>query len=260
MDSRGDRGPGQMNDEQNAQQEAAIDMATFLVEIPPGRRVRVSDAMTEVADRDYHCIRYRCRNCEESQKVYAIAFEPVEDTAADLRKLGEQPPFGPPLPSKLISMVREDRELFAKGQRAENQGLGIAAFAYYRRIVENQKNRLLDEIRKVAERENPNPELLAQIEAAKQERKFAAAVDKIKRGLPSSIAVHGTNPLTLLYGVLSANLHEESDESCLKLATAVRVVLSEFADRLSVALRDDQQLKVAVSTLAEHAATKKPSS
>jgi hypothetical protein len=38
------------------------------------------------------------------------------------------------------------------GRRAENQGMGIGAFAYYRRVVENQKNRIIAEIKRVAEK------------------------------------------------------------------------------------------------------------
>ena len=36
-----------------------------------------------------------------------------------------------------------------KGRRCGNLGLGIGAFVYYRRVVENQKSRILDEIIKV---------------------------------------------------------------------------------------------------------------
>ena len=42
--------------------------------------------------------------------------------------------------------------MFMQGRRCENQGFGIGAFAYYRRVVENQKNRILERIIKVSEK------------------------------------------------------------------------------------------------------------
>jgi hypothetical protein len=64
-------------------------------------------------------------------------------------KLGELPVYGPPTPARLISLIGPDREIFLKGRRCGNLGLGIGAFVYYRRVVENQKSRILDEIIKV---------------------------------------------------------------------------------------------------------------
>ena len=42
-----------------------------------------------------------------------------------------------------MKLVGPDRDDFLKGRRCENQGLGVGAFIYYRRVVENQKNRIL---------------------------------------------------------------------------------------------------------------------
>jgi len=48
----------------------------------------------------------------------------------------------------VITLIGPDREIFLRGRRAENQGLGIGAFAYYRRVVENQKGRIITQIGK----------------------------------------------------------------------------------------------------------------
>ena len=64
-----------------------------------------------------------------------------------LRAAGEyDPPFGPPTPARVITLIGPDKEYYLKGRRAENQGMGIGAFSYYRRVVENQKNRIIDEV------------------------------------------------------------------------------------------------------------------
>jgi hypothetical protein len=46
----------------------------------------------------------------------------------------------------------------------------------------------------------------------------------VKHGIPQARLINGHNPLTLLHNALSAGLHEQSDETCLELAQAVRVV------------------------------------
>jgi len=119
-----------------------------------------------------------------------------------------------------------------KGRRSENQGLGIGAFGYYRRVVENQKNRILDEVIKVSEKLGATKDLLGELRKAKDEGQFTKAIESIKHGIPQALLVDGHNPLTLLHSALSEGLHGQPDEECLALATSIRVVLTELADRL----------------------------
>lgn len=90
---------------------------------------------------DFIYITYKCSNCQKSEKTFSLAvkLDVEEGETGELYKLGELPPFGPPTPPKLIKLVGPDRDDFLKGRRCENQGLGVGAFIYYRRVVENQK-------------------------------------------------------------------------------------------------------------------------
>src|SRR5690606_30885251 len=137
-----------------------------------------------------------------------------------------------------------------KGRRCENQGLGVGAFVYYRRVVENQKNRIFDEIIRVSQHLGADGQLLADLEAAKNETQFTKAVDTIKHALPQSLLVNGHNPLSLLHSALSEGVHELTDAQCLDLASSVRIVLIELADRLSQAMKDEVELNEAVNRLA----------
>ena len=113
-------------------------------------------------------------------------------------KYGEMPAFGPPLPARLFKMAGADGELLRKGRRTENQSLGIGAFAYYRLVVENQKDRLLGEIRKAAVRLGADEEQLRSIDRARKEKRFSDAIDQVKDAIPDALKVKGHNPLTLL--------------------------------------------------------------
>lgn len=196
-------------------------------------------------------ITMRCRNCGRSLKRFALSTKLLPDGNVEMYKYGEVPPFGPPTPSKVLNLMGGERELFLKGRRCENQGLGVAAFAYYRRVVENQKARIIDEILKVAEKLDADQELIAELKAAKQETRFTEAINRVKHGLPQVLLINGHNPLTLLHSALSEGLHAETDEDCLGLATSIRVVLTELVERMATAVKEEAELTSAVQRLLQ---------
>ena len=201
-------------------------------------------------ERRDHFVTYVCRNCGKTKKIYA--FSSVFDKKgidATLYKFGEDPPFGPHTPARVISLIGPEREYYLKGRRAESQGLGIAAFAYYRRVVENQKNRIFDEIIRVAEKIGAKSEIIEDFMAAKAEVQFSKAVGVIKHGIPQALLINGHNPLSLLHSALSEGLHAQTDDQCLELATSIRVVLTDLVDRLAGALKEEATLNAAVSRL-----------
>ena len=210
-----------------------------------------SDTRYVEDDWNFKFVTYVCRNCESVQKTYALAvFLPKQkDFSGTAIKLGETPPFGPHVPSRVVTLIGPDRELFLLGRRAESLGFGIGAFSYYRRVVENQKGRILSEIGRVAKRLNASPEILKLFEKAEAETQFTKAIDIVKAAIPESLRINGQNPLTLLHSPLSEGLHELTDEQCLELATSIRVVLTELADRISHALQDKKELDDAVTRL-----------
>lgn len=197
---------------------------------------------------------YICRHCERSWKVYALYAKLREDSkTVAVYKIGEYPPFGPHTPSRLITLIGPDQELFLKGRRAENRSLGIGAFAYYRRVVENQKDRIIQEVEKVVRRLNANPEMLATLEAARKETQFKKSMEMVKDAIPESLLISGHNPLTLLHTALSRGLHAQDDATCLALAQDIRIVLTDLAERISAALKEQAELTQALSRiLQEH--------
>jgi hypothetical protein len=180
---------------------------------------------------------YRCRNCGKTLKWFAIRATWIKDGPDTVIKFGEWPPFGPHVPPRVITLIRKDRELFLAGRRAENQGMGIGAFAYYRRVVDNQKVKIINEIIKVAQKIKAPPETIKELESARDGKRFTAAIKSIKGGIPQVLLINGHNPLTLLHKALSEGLHAQSDQECLQLATSIRTILTELAERLGQALK-----------------------
>ena len=194
---------------------------------------------------------YRCSNCQKFEKTFSLAAAAKEDGKPEgqLYKFGELPPFGPPTPPKLMKLIGPDRDDFLKGRRCENQGLGVGAFIYYRRVVESQKNRILEEIIKVSEKLGAPPEKLATLKSAVAETQFTKALDMAKDVIPESLLINGHSPIKLLHSALSDGVHARTDEECMDLASSIRIVLGELSDRLSQALKDEAELAKALSTL-----------
>ena len=192
---------------------------------------------------------YSCRNCTKASKTYALRVAAKEKGPDSVVKYGEMPAFGPPLPPRLINIFGDDRELFMKGRRTESQSLGIGAFVYYRRVVENQKDRLLEEIRKAAERLGADTDLLDSIDRAKGETQFSKAIELVKDAIPDGLKVQGENPLTLLHRVLSRGVHGLDDRECLERAQAVRQVLTELVSNIAQVTKDKRELTDAVKKL-----------
>lgn len=193
---------------------------------------------------------YRCRNCMRTWKTFAIVVESGSGMTGKARKFGEIPPFGPPTSRRLMKLIEPDREMFLKGRRCETQGLGVGAFAYYRRVVEDQRTRIFDRIIEVAEGTGTPAAVMETLRTARAERQFLKSMVLAKDAIPDAIKLAGGhNPLTLLHGALSEGIHELSDQECLELATSVRLVLQDMAERAAEALKEQAELTAAVARL-----------
>jgi hypothetical protein len=169
--------------------------------------------------------------------------------AEAIMKIAEVPQFGPPLPARLQRLVQSDRDFLLKGFQSENKGFGIGASAYYRRVVEDHKNNLIDEIietcRKIPAAEN----LIPNLEEARRETQFSKAIKRIGDAIPDALRIDRHNPPTLLRQALSRDLHSASDEECLQAASAIRIVLTELSERMSQITRENSELKTALGKL-----------
>lgn len=211
-----------------------------------------SDIDVPDSDHSFVYVSYICSNCRRNTKVFSLAVKhDVGLAKGTCYKFGELPLYGPPTPSKLIKLIGPDRDIFLKGRRCENQGLGIGAFVYYRRVVENQKNRILDEIIKVSEKLSAPESDIKILNDAKSETQFSKALSSVKNAIPQALLINGHNPMTLLHSALSEGLHNQTDEHCLGIANSVRVVLAELSDRLGQALKDEAELNHALSKLLQ---------
>lgn len=195
-------------------------------------------------------LEYRCRDCHTYRKVFCIEFNLI-GTSGWITKIGEVPAASDSMPPHLRKALGPHYDWFNKGLRCERDGCGIGAFAYYRRVVEAERDRLFDELARAAETVPGTEDLVKQLKAAKEQIQFKQSLSSINAAFPPTLMIGGQNPLLLLHSALSQTLHSETDESAMEAAIAIRLVLCDLVDRMKLMLRDTSDVKKAVSKLLE---------
>lgn len=199
-----------------------------------------------------HFLVYKCKNCGITERIYAVStVAQATPKSILIYKHGEYPCRQPSTPARLIKLVGPDRDIFIKGRRCELQGLGIAAFVYYRRVVESQRNRMIDEIIRVCQKIGTDQQTIELFTRAKDETQFTKSIEMIKDAVPNELLVENHNPFTLLHSALSEGLHNMTDEECLLIATDIRNILQVFAEKLGNALAEHDELKKSIGRLIE---------
>jgi hypothetical protein len=203
---------------------------------------------------------YRCRNCNSTIKTYALRLYVIELKAqgiVDVTKIGEVPAFGLPHPDAIKDVLGDAAEYFDPGYQSETAGLGIGAFAYYRRFVENHKDKIIGAIRSVAVAQGADESVIKTLDRATSMNSFANAVDVVKDAIPDSLRHSGGhNPLTLLHDLLSDGLHNDNDDECLKIAQDIRLLLTDLSERTTQALTRKNELTDAVNRMLKRKSEK----
>lgn len=222
-------------------------------------RNRAADSSLRIQQLTQDFLVYTCRDCGFVQHSFALRIVlESERQIVRVMKVGQFPPFGLPVPARIGKLLgKEDLELYRKGKRAEAQGLGIAAAAYFRRIVENQWKKLVQELRDAAVRLGLSD--LGAFDAALKETQFSSAVRALKDAVPAKLLVLNQNPLTLLHAPLSVELHSLTDEQCMEQAADIRMVLTAMLENIAEALADHEELTQAVNRLTQARAARPPS-
>ncbi len=174
-------------------------------------------------------VKYGCAACGESQHVFYIRFikklinegKENEEEKYFLQKVFQDPPREPSVDKNLKKTLGKDIDYYKKGLISESQGYGIAAFAYFRRIIENIIDDLLSMIPNLMEDEEKEKYMEA-LEKTKKEHVAADKIKLVKDLIPKVLMPDDQNPLSIIYGVLSNGLHKEEDDDCLEKAEIIR--------------------------------------
>jgi hypothetical protein len=138
---------------------------------------------------------YRCRNCGREKQHYWIEWSernpPGEgQDAGVIIKVGQWPPLSIEPPSDLAKILgKEDANLYKKALINASISHGVGALAYFRRVIENKVNQLIDLIAEAAQAAHTGADELKHIEAVKTGFHIDRKIEFAKGLLPAHLGV-----------------------------------------------------------------------
>ncbi|MCA8920052.1 MAG: hypothetical protein KDB32_13305 [Planctomycetes bacterium] len=220
------------------------------------RGVRRFDGKVELGEDVYPAqerltvLKYLCRDCSRYYRLVVLRVRGKENIGhAEIEKIVEWPRVGEPIDETITTALGEWANLFEKGWKCEQLGLGAGAFTYYRAVVEHSFRALLANIARILEDEGAEKSHVDAVHSAAKEHQFSKAVNAAKEHLPGSLLILSQNPLTLLHGLLSYDLHAADDVGALEKATDIREVLTLLIERVRVAIEQQERAAKSLKSL-----------
>lgn len=177
---------------------------------------------------------FACVSCKKTHREYLVE-QVLDDENIRIQKYGELPRNQLIRDRVLQKFLKDDLENYEKAVVCLSHEYGVAAFAYFRRVVEGNINRLLDLIQEDTQSSAGDADTLNAINELRSDSPMSEKIKVANRALPSHLKPDGLNPLGRLYQVLSEGVHNISDAECLEKAKAISeciaFLVSELASR-----------------------------
>lgn len=186
---------------------------------------------------------YKCTHCEKFERFFTIH---ISADGKKVGKVGQFPPWEINLEKKIENILGNRSELYKMGIINESQSYGIGAYAYYRRIVEEIIQELIESIEKLIP-ETDKPKYIDALEQTKKTTVTEKKIELVKELLPSNLRPDGLNPLSILHSALSEGLHNLPDSECLRIANEIRetiiYLITQIKDQEYTAKKYSENMK-----------------
>ena len=190
-------------------------------------------------------LRYICASCGLFERIFVLK---VGKNIKQIFKTGQYPPWDINIKKKLRKILGEYSDYYKKGLICESRSQGIGANIYYRRIVEGIIGELLEDLKEfLAGEEREKYE-----EVLDETKRRNTAQDKIrlvKNLIPPILMTGSLNPLTVLYDILSGDIHGKTDEECLAEAGLIRTSLIFLVNSILNRRKDQQEYTESIKIL-----------
>lgn len=215
--------------------------------ISGGHPLNVPVALPNFDDHNEHLLNidFLCAGCSQKQLHFFVLAK-----RGAVMKVGQWPSWYPEIANDIRNFLEEDAALFVKGRDCESHGYGIGAFSYYRRVVENSLDRLLESMRDLAT-EGQRNELDAALKALGASASATERIEVAAKLLPPSLTVGDANPLKLVYGALSVGIHGLEDQDCLDRAQIIREALTYMVSTMTHAKQNHASFSEAMKKLSK---------
>ena len=214
----------------------AAALARFSDTIPPDSRSRgdsIGSADLYLKAGISH-FEFTCVSCKKETREYHVE-QIVNKETIQLQKYGERPRKRLARDPVLQRFLKDDLDNYEKAVDCLSNGYGVAAFAYFRRVVENNINGLLDLVQEDAQSSGADSEVVAALAELRGNPPMKKKIKIANHALPAYLNPDGLNPLGRLYEVLSEAVHNFPEEECLSKAKetsdCLAYLVSELASR-----------------------------
>ncbi len=199
-----------------------------------------------------------------SQKYIGPSGGETRSLSTQVQKVGQFPPLSIDIPKALeTNLGKAHAALYKKALISRNEGYGLGAVSYMRRVVEDKTEELIEVVAQLAESHQIDAEIVKQIRAAKDKKTTYDNKLKIASTVfPSSLMIDGVNPLDVLFGLVSAGLHDLSEEQCIEVADETKSVFEYTLTRLRAEITERKEFAAKVKKWAggNLSSIKKPTS
>jgi len=172
-----------------------------------------------------------CQSCGHRIDIIINAFTDMEWTPTTagaslyMQKIGQYPAYSIEVQTEVSKYLTEDDlSFYKKAMISLSQNYGIGAFAYFRRIIENEIQRL---IKSISELEFDGVDIIKQAFLKYEtDHQMSPMIDALNKHLPGSLTRLGDNPIKLLHQQLSEGIHGLTEEQCADKARHIDALLS----------------------------------
>ena len=193
-------------------------------------------------------LEFTCVSCRKSRREYHVE-QIVDGETIRLQKYGELPKKQLERNPVLQRFLKDDLENYEKAVVCLSNGYGVAAFAYFRRVVENNIDKLLDLVQEDAQSSSANTEVNSVLVELKKNSPMSKKIEIANHALPEHLNPDGLNPLGRPYQVLSEAVHNFSEEECLSKAKITSECLAYLVSELASRKKHRDQFKSMIGGL-----------
>jgi len=191
--------------------------------------------------------RYRCKNCENATFSAWIVW--WREGSANFLKAGQYPKLEVTIPKEFAKALGAKRDLYVKGMTSRHAGYGIGALTYFRRVIEDTTDEMLDLLGEAMEATGADPTAREKLKKAKEGTRFEDKVKIAGEVMPVHLRPGGVNPFGDLYELLSAGLHNLTDEECCDIVDAMDRSLKFVCTQLKTHAEDAKAYEVAAKSV-----------
>lgn len=176
-----------------------------------------SEFYQEITKKGTMIVEYNCPTCNDKTSYFISHIDSGFDSII-IQKVATYPPIRP-TPDKVVADELKRMgllEIYRQGRSSEQYGHGIGAHAYYRRIVENIIDHLLEE---VLSKDN---QLRTLFDSQGGKMKTESKIDAISDYYEKEFGIKMFKSLHQYYVTLSEGIHSRSDKDCLVYAEVLR--------------------------------------